>query len=112
MSLLIAPPWLRSGSAPTRFELTGRSPRGFCPSIAGYFFAAGAAVGGAGGAGGGGASEFHVSRMYSHFPSFLRETERNLPVSTTAPFTVTLYVPDSQPMAPDTPTSVFGSFEF
>ena len=41
-------------------------------------------------------------------PSFLRETERNLPVSTTAPFTVTLYVPDSQPMLPETPTSVFG----
>ena len=41
-------------------------------------------------------------------PSFLQETERNLPVSTTAPLTVTLYVPDSQPMLPETSTSVLG----
>ena len=57
---------------------------------------------------GGGASAFQMSRMYSHFPSFLRDTDRNLPVSTTAPLTVTWYVPDSQPVVPETPTSVFG----
>src|SRR5438477_13188837 len=43
------------------------------------YFGAGAvaaALGGAAGvAGAGGASAFQVSRMYSHFPSFLRETE-------------------------------------
>ena len=48
-----------------------------------YFFGA------AGGAGGvGGASAFQVSRMYCHFPSFLRDTDRNLPDSTTAPLMV------------------------
>ena len=30
-------------------------------------------------------SEFQVSRRYSHFPSFLTDTERYLPVSNTAP---------------------------
>src|SRR2546423_14397743 len=87
------------------------SPR-FLTRLDPAYFAGGAvavAFGGAGGAAGaGGASAFQVSRMYSHFPSFLRETERNLPDSTTAPFTVALYVPDSQPVLPETPTSVLG----
>jgi hypothetical protein len=61
---------------------------------------------GRGGAGAGGASEFQVSRMYSHLLSLFRDTERNFPVSTTAPFKVTLQVPDSQPVLPEMPIFV------
>ena len=45
-----------------------------------YFFA-GVALS----AGAGAPSAFHVSRTYSHFPSFFIDTERYFPVSTTFP---------------------------
>ena len=44
--------------------------------------------------------------MYSHLPFFFCDTDRNLPDSTTAPLIVAVYVPDSQPVLPETPTSV------
>ena len=40
------------------------------------------------GAAAGGASAFHVSRMYIHLPFTLRDTDRNLPDSMTAPLIV------------------------
>jgi hypothetical protein len=40
--------------------------------------------------GAGGVSIFQVSRTNCHLPSFLRNTESHLPVSTTVPFTITL----------------------
>jgi len=43
-----------------------------------YFFG-----GAAGSVEAGGPSEFHVSRTYSHLPSFFLETERYFPVSIT-----------------------------
>ena len=58
--------------------------------------AAGSLAGSAAGAGAGALSEFQVSRMRSHFPSFFWKTYRNLPVSTVAPeASVTLIVPAS-----------------
>lgn len=80
---------------PTQNKKASREASVSCiDSAAAYFFAgatgAAGGAGAAGAAGAGGVSWFQVSRRYSHLPSFLRETLRNLPVSTTAPLTVAL----------------------